>query len=197
MLSCINIVGCPERNDINACIVLPGTHRSARRMRLKSWHLLQPIANISFVCFICQNFILSKILSSNVIFRNFIYNANGIFIVLILLPGTSTAFTFSVLLPGALIYVILPGTRRYVDMFFSSECSGLDKPRDPLPVPRQPEASQRSLPSLPVSGTQLCASAGSGQVWCLSNISISLFFALHCFVYLFTKVILKYSNLWY
>ena len=43
-----------RKNGMNACIVLPGTHRSARRMHLKSWHL-QRIANVSFVCFICQN----------------------------------------------------------------------------------------------------------------------------------------------
>ena len=60
-------------------IVLPGTHHSTRSMRLKSWHLLQAIANSSFVCFICRNFIPSKILSSNIISYNVIHNANGIF----------------------------------------------------------------------------------------------------------------------
>ena len=68
-----------RQNDVNTCVVLPGTHWSARRMRLKSRHLLQPIANLSFVCFICQNFIPSKILSSNFISCNLIYNPNGIF----------------------------------------------------------------------------------------------------------------------
>ena len=47
-----------------------GTHCSARHMCLKSWHLLQPIANLSFVCFICWNFIPSKIVSSKIISRN-------------------------------------------------------------------------------------------------------------------------------
>ena len=34
---------------------------------------------LSFACFICRNFIPSKILSSNIISYNFIYNANGMF----------------------------------------------------------------------------------------------------------------------
>ena len=46
---------------VNAHIVLPRTPRSARRMHLKSWHLLQPIANLSFVCLISRKFIPSKI----------------------------------------------------------------------------------------------------------------------------------------
>ena len=69
--------GAPQ-NDVNARVVLRGTHHSARRMCLKSWHLLQPIANLSFVCFICQNCLPRKILSSNIISCNFIYNVNGI-----------------------------------------------------------------------------------------------------------------------
>ena len=69
-----------RKNSMNTCIVLPGTHRSARRMRLKSGHQLQPIANLPFVCFICQNYTSSKILSSNIIPCNFIYTMlNGIF----------------------------------------------------------------------------------------------------------------------
>ena len=41
-------------------IALPGTC-------IKSGHLYQPIANLSFVCFICRNFMPSKILSSDII----------------------------------------------------------------------------------------------------------------------------------
>ena len=61
-------------------IVLPGTHHSARCMRLKSWYLLQPIANLSFVCFLYveisyqARFSLYQIKSCS-----FIYNANGIY----------------------------------------------------------------------------------------------------------------------
>ena len=74
-----------QQNNVNTCIVLLGTHRSARCMRLKSWHLLRrkfsqlPIYHL-YVLFVSQNFIPSMILPSNImIFCNFIYNANGIF----------------------------------------------------------------------------------------------------------------------
>ena len=63
---------------VNTANVLPGIHSSARCMHLKSWHLLHPIANLSFACSICWNFIPTETLSSNSIFCNFIYNANGI-----------------------------------------------------------------------------------------------------------------------
>ena len=68
-----------RHNDGNACVLFLRTHRSARRMRLKSWHLHQPIANLSFVCFICRTFIPMKILASNIISCNSIYDANGMF----------------------------------------------------------------------------------------------------------------------
>ena len=61
-----------QLNDVNACIVLLGTQHSVSRMCLKSWHLLQLITNLSFVCFVCLN------LSSNIISCNFIYNSNMI-----------------------------------------------------------------------------------------------------------------------
>ena len=84
---------------------------------------LSPIYNC--VCFICRNFIPSKILSLNIISRNSIYNANGIFeyhgsfVVYALLPGTSKAFTLSLLfLLGAHVHVLLPGTRREDDLTF-------------------------------------------------------------------------------
>ena len=87
----------PSRAMWMQCVIVQGTHRSARRMRLKSWHLLQTITNLSVVCFICRNFIPSRILSSNIISCNFIYNDNGIFKSWEFyhscpLPGTSKAF---------------------------------------------------------------------------------------------------------
>ena len=39
---------------------------------------------------------------------------HGSFIIHILLPGTSKAFTLSVFLPGACFYIVLPGTLRFV-----------------------------------------------------------------------------------
>ena len=68
-----------QQYDMNARDVLQGTHRSARFMRFKSWHLLQFFANLSLVCFICRNFIPSEILSSNIYIMQFICSANGIF----------------------------------------------------------------------------------------------------------------------
>ena len=44
MFACYNLLGA-RQNDMNAHIVLPGTNRYARRMRVKSGLLLQPIAN--------------------------------------------------------------------------------------------------------------------------------------------------------
>ena len=82
---CQIISSCAQKNDMNSStrVIVPGTHRSAMCMLLRSEHLLQLIVNLSFVivCFIviCQNCTPSKILSSNIISCNFIYNANGIF----------------------------------------------------------------------------------------------------------------------
>ena len=59
-----------QQNDVNARIILPGTHCSTRWIRLKSCHLLQSICKLLFICFICQNFIPSKSLSSNIISCN-------------------------------------------------------------------------------------------------------------------------------
>ena len=70
--SCRKSLGA-RQNDVNAQVVLPGTHRSAMRMRLKSWHLLQPITNLSFVCFNQWNLIPCKILSSNIISCSYIH----------------------------------------------------------------------------------------------------------------------------
>ena len=73
-------------------------------------HPLQPIVNLSFVCFIPENFIPNQILCSNITSCNFIwYNAKlqkgfincGSFIVYILLLGTRKAFTLTVFPPSA------------------------------------------------------------------------------------------------
>ena len=89
---------------MNARIVLPGTHHFARRMR--------------FDVFIGQNFIPSKILSSHITSCNFIYNANGIFKSWEFNCSRPSAgnkhsiLTLSVVLPGACVHVLLPGTQR-------------------------------------------------------------------------------------
>ena len=82
-------------------VVLPGTHRSARRMRLKSWH-----ANLSFM------FYLSKFHTKQyfvILVIGFINRWS--FIDHALLLGTSNAFTLSAFLPGECVHVLLPGTR--------------------------------------------------------------------------------------
>ena len=98
-----------RQNDVRAHIILPGTHHSIRHMRLKSCHLLQLIANLSFVCFICWNFIPSKICLQisylAILFTMLVGFLNGgSFIIHALLPGTSKAFTLSVFLPGTQQY---------------------------------------------------------------------------------------------
>ena len=107
-----------SRTMLTQGIVLPGTHCSIRR--LKSWHLLQLIANLSFVCFYLSNSLAKKdfvfkyhilpiLLTMSVGFLN-----HGSLISCVLLPATSTVFTLSVFLPGTCIYVLLPDTQRYI-----------------------------------------------------------------------------------
>ena len=51
----LHILPGARQNDVlNVCIILLGTPRSARGMRLKSWHLLQPNINLSLICFIVE-----------------------------------------------------------------------------------------------------------------------------------------------
>ena len=74
-------VGCPEerREVVNAMHHSVGNSPFCQAHALKSGHLLQLIANLLFVCFICRNFIPSQIMSLNIISWNFIYNTQGIF----------------------------------------------------------------------------------------------------------------------
>ena len=70
-----NSVGCPAEWHKR-------THHFAGNSSFCQVHAFQvwtPIASLSFVCFICQKFIPSKILSSNIISCHFTYNANGMF----------------------------------------------------------------------------------------------------------------------
>ena len=103
------------KNDVKAHVVLPGTHHSARCMRLNSWHLLQPIANSSFVCLFVEisyqaRFCL-QISYPAILFTMLMGFLNrGSFIIHAFLPGTSKAFTLSVYLPGARVHIVLPGT---------------------------------------------------------------------------------------
>ena len=97
-------------DNLNFAFTADHISLGARRMRLKSWHLLQPIGNLSFVCFNWWNFIPSKILSSNIISCKFNYNANGIFI----FWEFCRSCLSSVFLLGARVHILLPGTLRYV-----------------------------------------------------------------------------------
>ena len=49
---------------------------------------------------------------------------HGSFIVHVLLPGTSKAFTLSVIMPGARVHVLLPGTQRYNTARVDTLCWG-------------------------------------------------------------------------
>ena len=68
-----------QQNGINAMHCFAGNSAFCQAHVFKVLtHVLQPIASLSFVCIICQHFIPSKNLSSNITFCNFIYSANGI-----------------------------------------------------------------------------------------------------------------------
>ena len=119
-----HIVGCPEEQcecmHVSFCrqlFVLPGARV------LKSWHLrvLQPIANLSFICFICQKFHTKQhfvfnyhiLHSCNLIYFMLMEFLNlGRFVIHILLSWTRKAFTLSVFLPGTHIHIVLPGRRQ-------------------------------------------------------------------------------------
>ena len=76
-----------RKNDVDATHCFAGNSSFCHAHAFKSGHLLQPIANLSFVVwFICWNFIPSQILSSNIITWNFI---NHGFIVHVHLLGAS------------------------------------------------------------------------------------------------------------
>ena len=70
---------CARQNDVNATQRSAGNSSFCRAHAFQSGHLLQLIANSSFVWFIRRNFIASQILSSKIISWNFICNTKGIF----------------------------------------------------------------------------------------------------------------------
>ena len=108
---------CARQNDVNAHIILPGSHRSAKHMRITFdtcftlsliYHLY-----VLFVWISYQARFGLKISYPAIVFIMVIGLLNcGSFIVHILLLGTSKVFTLSVFLPCACVHVLLPGTRR-------------------------------------------------------------------------------------
>ena len=67
----------------------------------------------ALVCFICQNFIRSNILSSNIISCHFIYNANGIFNILLLGTKQSIHIVSFPTRHTVRVHIVLKGTHRY------------------------------------------------------------------------------------
>ena len=109
---------CARQNGVNAHVILPGAHRSARHMRRTfdtcftlslSYHLY-----VLFVWISYQARFGLKISYPAIVFTMVIGLLNcGSFIIHILLLGTSKVFTLSVFLPCACVHVLLPGTQRY------------------------------------------------------------------------------------
>ena len=113
---------CARQNDVNAHIILPGAHRSARHMRrtFDTCFTLSLIYHlyVLFVWISYQARFGLKISYPAIVFTMVIGLLNcGNFIVHILLLGTSKVFTLSVFLPCACVHVFLPGTRRHVLYF--------------------------------------------------------------------------------
>ena len=111
----INIVGCPEER--HKCL-----HSFAGNSSFCQAHAFEVLTPTStyrqgIICmFYLSKFIPSNILSSNVIFCNFVYNANGIFKSWEFyrsLPFAGNKCSIHVFLPGAYVHVILPGTCRH------------------------------------------------------------------------------------
>ena len=109
---------CARQNDVNAHVILPGAHRSARHMRrtFDTCFTLSLIYHlyVLFVWISYQARFGLKISYPAIVFTMVIGLLNcGSFIVHILLLGTSKVFTLSVFLPCACVHVLLPGTQRY------------------------------------------------------------------------------------
>ena len=110
----------PRRTTWTQCIILPGTHRFARRMRVSlgtyfnsspTYHLYVLFVEISYHARFCLQIFYPEILFTMLkVFLN-----RGSFIVHVLLLGTSKAFTLSVFLPGVHVHVVPPGTQQYKD----------------------------------------------------------------------------------
>ena len=69
-----------QKNDVNAHIVLPRTHCSARCMHLNSWHLLQAIPNVSYCMFhLSKLYVYQARLCLQISYPAILFTANGIF----------------------------------------------------------------------------------------------------------------------
>ena len=77
---------------MNVCIVLPGTPRSARSTHLKFWHLLQPIANLSYIY---SQLCLSRSRISRISPKSKVYTRHLSFIFYCFLPHISRIFSKS------------------------------------------------------------------------------------------------------
>ena len=179
LVNTLNMSSSARQNDMNACVVLPGTHSSARHMLLNSWHLLLPIASLSFVRFICWNFITKQdfVLKSHILqiysqitmVMGFLHN--GRFIIYFLLPGTSKASTLSVFLLGAQVHVLLLGTQCRGGSRISFGGGGGTKDYVCAPTPR----------------SEVPYGRGPGPAWKLSVFVVD---ALSCYL----SLILKHSD---
>ena len=92
------------QNDVNTCIVLPGTHPSATAgacvwslmyIPLPIYHFYVLFVDISYQAWFCLQISYPAIL-----FTMLMGCLNQSFNVHVLLPGTSKAFTLSIFLPG-------------------------------------------------------------------------------------------------
>ena len=110
---------CARQNNVNAHVIMPGAHRSARHMRrtFDTCFTLSLIYHmyVLFVWISYQARFGLKISYPAIVFTMVIGLLNcGSFIVRILLLGTSKVFTLSIVLPWACVHVLLSGTRRTV-----------------------------------------------------------------------------------
>ena len=116
-----------RQNDVNAHVILPGAHRSARHMRRTfdtCFTLSLIYHNFVYVLLVWISYQARfglKISYPAIVFTMVIGLLNcGSFIVHILLLGTSKVFTLSVFLPCACVHVLLPGTGR-IDVWHLAE----------------------------------------------------------------------------
>ena len=103
---------CARQNDVNAHVILPGAHRSARHMRrtFDTCFTLSLIYHL-YVLFVWISY--QARFGLKISYPAIVLNC-GSFIVHILLLGTSKVFTLSVFLPCACVHDLLPGTQRHV-----------------------------------------------------------------------------------
>ena len=126
---------------MNAHVILPGAHRSARHVRrtFDTCFTLSLIYHlyVLFVWISYQARFGLKISYPAIVFTMVIWLLNcGSFIVHILLLRTSKVFTLSVFLPCACVHVLLPGTRRINENTYSMKCMLLQHPTIPVgPLP--------------------------------------------------------------